>query len=234
MNKATTRFFVQQGSSQDLRVSDNDAWYVVRQTWPDITGARSSCQIETKCKSRQDAIDLCQIYNEPPEPLGALAKWSGVDYNTLVQAARAEPQRLKAEKSGKVWMSTRRDVHEYKARMIPKSRKEKKEMVNRDWLKRDKYGKKYGTRYMPEIGKRVEIDGQYETKHEMQTIKVNCPHCNGEVLFGLAGCAEATWLLFGKCNCSGNTVKSVIRVSRPDAVVRRSSWPHASGIIWPA
>ena len=121
MTKATTRFFIQQGSSSDLRVSDQDAWYVIRQTWPDLTSARSSCQIETKRTSRQEATTLAEIYNAPPEPLGALADWSGIKYDTLYQAILAK--RLQAHKAGTTWMSTRRDVHEYKARTVLKPRK---------------------------------------------------------------------------------------------------------------
>jgi len=121
MTQAITRYFIQQGSSQDLRVSDQDAWYVVRQTWSNATSALSRCEIETKCASRTEALDLAEIYNSPPEPLGALADWSDVDYNTLVHAAKAK--RLKARKSGKTWMSTRRDVYEYLARTTLKPRK---------------------------------------------------------------------------------------------------------------
>lgn len=123
MTEASTRFFIQQGSSQNLDVSDSDAWYVVRQTSPDISSARFSCQIETKCASRQEAVSLAEIYNAPPEPLGALSEWGDISYNTLVQAARSEPQRLRATKCGGVWMSTRQNVYEYKTRMIPKPRK---------------------------------------------------------------------------------------------------------------
>ena len=123
MMNGLTRFFIQQGSSSDLRVSDESAWYVIRQTWPDATSARHTCQIERKCVGRDEAIELCEIYNAPPEPLGALAEWSNISYNTLIQAARAKPQRLKARKVSNSWMSTKRDVYEYQAWMIPKPRK---------------------------------------------------------------------------------------------------------------
>lgn len=106
--------------------------------------------------------------------------------------------------------------------------------LNRDWLKRDKYGKRYGARYMPEQGRRIEIDGQYEVEHEMRVVKADCPHCDGQVVFGLDGCAETTWLVFQRCDCAQNKVHMVIRVSNPDAVVRSGLWPTARGTVWPA
>lgn len=122
MRHAITRFFVQQGSSQDIQVSDNDAWYVIRQVWPDAH-ALHRCEIETKCASRPEALGLADIYNSPPEPLATLAEWSGISRSTLRKAVNATPQRLRASKRGKVWMSTRRAVLEYKAGMILKPRR---------------------------------------------------------------------------------------------------------------
>lgn len=121
--EAITRFFIQQGSSGELYVSDENAWYVIRQTWPNVTSALSRCEIETKCASREEAVELAEIYNAPPELLASLAEWSGIAQTTLYQAARSEPQRLRARKRGGIWMSTRRDVYDYKARFRAKPRK---------------------------------------------------------------------------------------------------------------
>ena len=118
---ATTRFFIQQGSSSDLCVSDESAWYVIRQTWPDATSARHTCQIEQKCSNYDEAVELAEILNAPEESLKALAEWSGIAYNTLARAAKSH--RLTARQSGKTWLSTRRAVREYQARMTPKPRK---------------------------------------------------------------------------------------------------------------
>ena len=118
-----TRYFIQHGSSQDTRVSDNDAWYVIRQTWADAGSAMSRCEIETKCTDRAEAVGLAELYNAPPEPLVTLAEWSGIGYSALIAAAKSEPSRLHAWRVGKRWMSTRRDVVEYQARMSPKPRR---------------------------------------------------------------------------------------------------------------
>lgn len=123
MNEAVTRHFIQQGSSQDLRVSDESAWYVIRQVWPDASSALSRCEIERKCVSRAEALELAEIYNAPPEPLGALSEWSGIKHDTLYQAAIADPPRLRAHLVGKRWTSTRRAVREYQETLVLKPRK---------------------------------------------------------------------------------------------------------------
>ena len=107
-------------------------------------------------------------------------------------------------------------------------------MINRNWLKRDKYGIKYGVKYLPQGSKRVEIFGQRETEHEMEMVEADCPHCGGKVLFGLAGCIEATWLVFQRCDCPGNRVRSIIRVDDPSAIIEGDLWPTANGVVWPA
>lgn len=123
MREAITRHFIQQGSSQDICVSDENAWYVIRQVWPDAHGSISQCEIETKCDNRDEAIRLAELYNSPPETLGALAEWSNVSYDTLKHAARSDPPRIRAFKSGRTWMSTRRDVTEYQASLVLKPRR---------------------------------------------------------------------------------------------------------------
>lgn len=108
--EAITRYFVQQGSSQDLRVSDEDGWYVIRQAWQDAHSAIHRCEIEIKCAGRVEAQEFADKLNlnSQEQTLRGLSHLTGQSYNTLIRAARQG--RLSARKSGNHYLSTVRAV----------------------------------------------------------------------------------------------------------------------------
>jgi len=103
MRHANTIFFAQQGSSNEIRVSDQDKWYVIRQVWEDSRILNT--QIEASFPTRDEAL------NRVDELFGYLTPYEIAiltDTNESTWRNKAARGELRgAVKKGKQWLIPR-------------------------------------------------------------------------------------------------------------------------------
>ncbi len=106
-----TAFFVQQGSSSTLRVTDENAWYVVRETW---RGEQIiSAGVVSKHASHDEAVAECERLRREQTLADVMTVAEvAAEYGLSVEAVRAAIYRgrLIPRKSGATYLIFRNDA----------------------------------------------------------------------------------------------------------------------------
>lgn len=120
-------YTIQQGSSGTFRVSDERAWYVLRETWQDAQ--LLNVQIVSKHRTREQALESAKVNSARPgaesaaeealleeeSRIGELCPLAAFGHQAPPDTLRREALegRLEAEKLGRDWVTTEGDVRRY-------------------------------------------------------------------------------------------------------------------------
>lgn len=148
---------IQKGSSGTFRVSDERAWYVLRETWQDAQLLNT--QLVSKHLTREQALEEALLEEESRSgelrPLAAFEHLAPPD--TLRRAALEG--RLEAQKLGRDWLTTERDVRRYlRSRYHISKRLERGEKDTDDESEAAPLGAKKGTKEMAITQKQNALD----------------------------------------------------------------------------